>query len=975
MRKISSLIISVSLIFIASPFLLKAQVPGKGLLFDGEDDYVNVPTTTSDELNPAESLTLECWVYLNEVASSSHNPHLISRFNCYSLTVGANGLATAYIQNDEGDWFSEGGTTTITTNKWYHLAATYDGSNLRVFVNGELEGTTMAYDTMARTTLNFRIGARNAYVTTTNTNGIIDEARVWDIARTQAEIQSTMNRTIPGSTSGLVGYWRFDEGSGTNTDCETSYDNDGTLMSVSNPSLPVWITSTAAIGETSLFAESADIAETPDCAVDVNFGSGGDGPGSGYSMAVMQVNGLPNSVSGLFPDRASRYWEMWSEDPDFDGNFTADIRFHYDNISGLPNENSLELFRRDDATGSWSAVTGYTVVSNDGGSSSGTDGIGYVELTITEGTTGDFSGQYIFCWSDASPVISDIPDQSVTEGTTFASINLDDFVADPDNADNEITWTIIGEDDVTVVITDRVATITANDQEWNGTDVVRFVATDPEGEFDDELVTFEVTVVYDPPVVGDIPDQEITEGTAFASISLDDFVTDADNDIETLMWTASGQTDLVVEITDRIANISVNDTEWNGSETITFQAEDPDGETGFDQATFTVTAVDAPPVIDIIPNQRINEGESFTLIVLDDFVTDADHPDSLLIWTTIGDYQVAVDITNRVATITVIDPEWSGADWVWFIVEDPDGLRDSTNVKFSVNAVNDTPVVAGIPDQTIAEGQSFSQINLDNFVIDADHVDDSLSWTAMGQSAITVSIVDRVATLTADPEWNGSETIIFTATDPDGAFDTDTSLFTVTGINDAPNVSKAIPDTSGEVGKSFLFVLDPNTFTDVDPGDVILLSASMSMEGSVPTWLTFTPATGTFSGTPADADKGLVEVIVTAKDNSSASVSDTFNIDVESYVGINNPIEGLEINLYPNPNNGRFVIESEIFERMDVVLEIFNEKGQLIWNREIRNEIGILHESVDLDNAAVGLYLLRVRTKSLVINKRFLITY
>ena len=82
MRKIYSLLISVSLFYMASPSLLKAQVPGNGLLFDGDDDYVNVYTTTSDELNPIDSLTLECWVYLNEVPSSSHIPHLISRFNC-----------------------------------------------------------------------------------------------------------------------------------------------------------------------------------------------------------------------------------------------------------------------------------------------------------------------------------------------------------------------------------------------------------------------------------------------------------------------------------------------------------------------------------------------------------------------------------------------------------------------------------------------------------------------------------------------------------------------------------------------------------------------------------------------------------------------------------------------------------------------------------------------------------------------------
>jgi hypothetical protein len=972
MRKISFLIISVSLILMASPFLLKAQVPGKGLFFDGYNDYVNVSTTSSDELNPVENLTLECWVYLNEVPSDTLNAHLISRFNCYALTIATNGHARAYMHNDEGDWFLQDGTTTISTNKWYHLAATYDGSQMSVFVNGRLEGTTAVWDTMARTAANFRIGSRNAYITNTNTSGIIDEARVWNIPRTQAEIQASMNRTIPGSTSGLVGYWRFDDGSGITADCETSYNNDGELMHMSLPS--AWITSSASIGETSIFAESADITETSECSVDVDFQSG-DGPGSGHSMAVMQVNGLPNNVSGLHPDRASKYWEIWSEDPDFDGNFTANVRFHYDDISGLPSENSLELFRRDDATSTWSAVTGYSVVSNDGGSSTGTDGIGYVELPITENSTGDFSGQYIFSWSDTPPVVSDIPDQSVAEGSAFATINLDDYVADPDNDDSQITWTIFGEDDVTVVVTDRVATITANDPDWNGNNVVTFTAEDPEGETDSDQVTFEVTPVNNAPIVGDIPDQEVAEGASFTTITLDNFVTDADNDITTMTWTASGQTDLVVDITDRIATITVNDPEWNGNETITFQAEDPDGETDSDQALFTVSRVNDPPVIDIIPNQTIEEGESFTLIILDNFVADADDPDSILTWTTADEVNIAIDITDRIATITVNDPEWSGSERIAFTVEDTSGLQDFVHVRFNVIAVDDTPVLADIPDQTIAEGQSFSQVNLDDFVSDPDHVDDSLLWIATGQSAITVTIVDRVATLTVDPEWNGSETIIFTATDPSGASDTDTSLFTVTGINDAPTISKAIPDTSSEVGKSFSFVLDPNTFADVDPGDVLVLSASISMGGNIPPWITFNPASGTFSGTPADEDTGMVVIIVTAIDGSSASVSDTFNIDVESYVGISNPLEVLEINLYPNPTNGRFVIESDRFEGMDVVLEIFNEKGQLIWNREIRDEIGTLHESVDLDNAADGLYLLRVRTKSVVFTKRFLISY
>ena len=971
MKKSQLFSISSVLIFLVFYIPLHAQVPENGLVFDGNDEYVVVLADESDELNPEYSLTLECWVKLNEAASISHRPHLITKFQSYALAIDTNEFATVFIYT--GEWWLVQSTTLIDPHKWYHLAGTYDGVTLRIFINGIEENAIVVNDTLNQNMENIRIGALNPTPNNTYTNGSIEEARIWDVTRTQAEIQNSMNRTIPGSTTGLIGYWRFDESSGTNADCETSYDNDGTLQNMSSAS---WVTSTASIGESSIFAESTDITETSEVAVDIDFRSSPEGPGSGHSMAAMQVNELPNNVSGLYPDRASRYWEIWSEDPDFDGNFTADVRFHYDDISGLPMESSMELYRRDDATGTWAAATGYTVVTDDGASSTGTDGIGYVELTITEGTAGDFSGQYILSWTNAPPVVSSIPNQSVAEGSAFSTITLDNYVNDPDNPDNEITWTVAGVDDVTVTINNRVATITPDDPDWNGNDIVTFNAMDPVGRTDSDEVTFEVTPVTDPPVVGDIPDQEIIEGASFATINLDDFVTDIDNDITTMTWTASGHSDLSVDITDRVATITMNDQEWNGSETITFQAEDPDGETDLDQAAFTVTPVNDPPVVSDIPNQTIAEGTFFATINLDDYVDDVDDADSTLIWTVTGTSHTTIDITKRVATITANDQEWNGIDYVIFIVEDPDGLQDSDTVRYQVNAVNDLPVVADIPDQTIAEGQSFSQINLDDFVSDVDNPDSTITWTIEGDDNVTVNIENGIATITAnDPEWNGSDTLLFTATDLLGASDIDTSIFTVTAVNDTPMLSKAIPDTLAEAGKAFSFVLDPNTFADIDPGDNLVLSVSMSMGGSTPAWITFDPVTGTFSGTPADADKGMVEVIVTSTDDSLASVADTFNIDVKSYVGIVNPLAGLEINLYPNPNDGRFVIESERFELKDVVLEIFNERGQLVWNRKISDEIGSLRESVDLSNAADGLYLLRVRNKSGMINMRFVIFF
>jgi len=80
---------------------------------------------------------------------------------------------------------------------------------------------------------------------------------------------------------------------------------------------------------------------------------------------------------------------------------------------------------------------------------------------------------------------------------------------------------------------------------------------------------------------------------------------------------------------------------------------------------------------------------------------------------------------------------------------------------------NQAPVVSDIPDQTIAEGANFAQINLDDYVDDIDNLDSEISWTYSGNTELTVDITARVVTITIPTtEWNGSETITFTATRP-----------------------------------------------------------------------------------------------------------------------------------------------------------------------------------------------------------------
>jgi len=91
------------------------------------------------------------------------------------------------------------------------------------------------------------------------------------------------------------------------------------------------------------------------------------------------------------------------------------------------------------------------------------------------------------------------------------------------------------------------------------------------------------------------------------------------------------------------------------------------------------------------------------------------------------------------------------------------------------------PVVGDIPDQTILSGERFLPIRLDDVVADPDDPDSLMTWSWSGNSALRIRFdtVQRRIRVGAPLQWNGSETITFTATDPAGGSDSDEATFTV----------------------------------------------------------------------------------------------------------------------------------------------------------------------------------------------------
>lgn len=90
-------------------------------------------------------------------------------------------------------------------------------------------------------------------------------------------------------------------------------------------------------------------------------------------------------------------------------------------------------------------------------------------------------------------------------------------------------------------------------------------------------------------MVSDIPDQSIFIGQSFSAIPLDFYIEDTNNTDVEITWRTSGAGQLLVSNDNRVATITVPNSEWIGSETITFRATDPGGLWDEDAATFTVT--------------------------------------------------------------------------------------------------------------------------------------------------------------------------------------------------------------------------------------------------------------------------------------------------------------------------------------------------------------------------------------------------
>ena len=214
--------------------LLTTSVYGQNtnsLLFDGVDDGVSGTASSQLDVTNTNNVTMCAWIKTSVTSGSRRvftHGNVSSNDQQYAMNVDGGKI---YFLAGSGEFEQNGANlsnTIINTGIWTNISMTYDGSAVRLYVNGSLDFENFVTDNFPANPIgNFYIGIKRDGAE--RFTGNIDDVHVWNTALDSTQIQEYMYCPPTAGDSGLVGFWDFEEGTGTSTMDQTANGSNGTL--------------------------------------------------------------------------------------------------------------------------------------------------------------------------------------------------------------------------------------------------------------------------------------------------------------------------------------------------------------------------------------------------------------------------------------------------------------------------------------------------------------------------------------------------------------------------------------------------------------------------------------------------------------------------------------------------------------------------------------------------------------------------
>ncbi len=202
-----------------------------GLNFDGVDDRCTINDNAAYDLGTG-NFTIEAWIKANSVQSFTFptilsnretgnvNSGLLVFLSGGKLTLQMDGINVPAVGNDLRD------------NNCHHIAIVRNGSTIYFYIDGVGQTAHCCHSQNINAAHPFWIGRDDPASTTTPFKGWIHEVRFWNVVRNQTQIQASKIIFLTGSETGLIGYWRMNEGSGQTINDLSPTQNNGFLGTI-----------------------------------------------------------------------------------------------------------------------------------------------------------------------------------------------------------------------------------------------------------------------------------------------------------------------------------------------------------------------------------------------------------------------------------------------------------------------------------------------------------------------------------------------------------------------------------------------------------------------------------------------------------------------------------------------------------------------------------------------------------------------
>lgn len=216
---------------------------GNHLVLNGTNQSVTIPSSSSLDFS-ASMLTVEGWVNPGSTGfkyiMSREQSAGTSQFDLYMNPLGNIVFKLTTISGTDSIISAQ----TIPLLSYSHIAGVYNGTEMRLYINGNLTGTKSLFGTFMSTTINPLYLGQAFFGGTSFWNGNLDEIKIWDTARTEQQIKLGIHtRTNNFASAALKGYWRMDETGGAYIADAAGNCNNGILNAA-----PTFATSKVTLG-------------------------------------------------------------------------------------------------------------------------------------------------------------------------------------------------------------------------------------------------------------------------------------------------------------------------------------------------------------------------------------------------------------------------------------------------------------------------------------------------------------------------------------------------------------------------------------------------------------------------------------------------------------------------------------------------------------------------------------------------------